>query len=165
MHRIPGTIAGSVAAIAAVALLSACGDNDSTASQTPTLSTTASAAATSSAEPSTTVITPPSEADPTTTAELPAPAPEVTEPAAPTSAADDAFLAELSRNGINPADPSIALTTAQYICSAKTTGATDADIATFVGAMAGTDPAFGEANMDVTKAAQIYIAAANSTYC
>ncbi len=164
MHRIPGKVAGSVAALAAVALLSACGDNDSTASQTPTLSSSA-AAATSSAKPSTTVVTPPSEADPTTSAELPEPAPEVTEPVGPTSAKDDAFLAELAKNGIKPADPTIALTTASYICSAKSTGASDADIATFVGAMAGTDPAFGDANMDVNRAAQVYIAAANSTYC
>ncbi|MFF2086499.1 DUF732 domain-containing protein [Nocardia sp. NPDC058176] len=166
MHRIPGKVAGSVAALAAVALLSACGGNDSTASQTPTLSSSA-AASTTSAE----VITPPSEADPTpspdsSVPEQPQTAPEgQPTPAGPVTGNDQAFLDELSKNGINPADPSIALTAASYICSTRATGASDADIATFVAAMAGTDPAFDESKMDVNKAAEIYIAAATSTYC
>ncbi|APE32743.1 hypothetical protein BOX37_00755 [Nocardia mangyaensis] len=168
MHRIPGKVAGSVAALAAVALLSACGGNDSTASQTPTLSSSA-AASTTSAE----VITPPSEADPTpsespdsSVPEQPQTAPEgQPTPAGPVTGNDQAFLDELSKNGINPADPSVALTAANYICQTRATGASDADIATFVAAMAGTDPAFDESKMDVNKAAEIYIAAATATYC
>ncbi|MFC6011779.1 DUF732 domain-containing protein [Nocardia lasii] len=165
MHRIPGKVAGSVAALAAVALLSACGDNDSTASQTPTLSTSAAAAATTTPP---VVIEPPRDApsstEPSPSAEAPAPIPQTTAPA-PTGGKDKAFLDELAANGINPTDTTSAITAATYICSTNGSGASEADIATFVGAMAGTDPAFDESKMDVDKAAQIYIAAANKTYC
>ncbi|MFC9662512.1 DUF732 domain-containing protein [Nocardia sp. NPDC127606] len=167
MHRIPGTVAGSVAALAAVALLSACGGNDSTASQTPTLSTSAAAKSTT---PPPVVIEPPAEAPSSTapetsaSAEEPTPLPQ-TSAAAPATGKDKAFLDELAKNGITPGDQTTALTTATYICSTKGTGASDADVATFVAAMAGTDPSFDASKMDVNKAAQIYIAAANSTYC
>ncbi|MEV0435929.1 DUF732 domain-containing protein [Nocardia sp. NPDC050413] len=167
MHRIPGKVAGSVAALAAVALLSACGDNDSTASQTPTLSSSASAAASAttqapatSAAEDTTSAAPESE---TSAPEQPLVAPTVEE--TPATGKDKAFLDELGKNGIHPADQTSAITAATYICSAKSTGASDADIATFVAAMAGTDAAFDPAKMDVNKAAEIYIAAANATYC
>ncbi|WP_410871699.1 DUF732 domain-containing protein [Nocardia sp. A7] len=166
MHRIHGKVAGSVAALAAVALLSACGGNDSTASQTPTLSSSAAAQSTTTTPP---VVIEPSAEAPTSTetsasAEAPTPIPE-TSAAAPATGKDKAFLDELAKNGITPADPTSAITAASYVCSTKGTGASDADIATFVGAMAGTDPAFDSSKMDVNKAAQIYIAAANSTYC
>ncbi|MFD6398824.1 DUF732 domain-containing protein [Nocardia sp. NPDC060249] len=167
MHRIPGTVAGTVAALAAVALLSACGGNDSTASQTPTLSTSAAAKSTTTPP---VVIEPPAEApsstapEPSAPAEEPTPLPQ-TSAAAPATGKDKAFLDELAKNGITPGDQTTALTTATYICSTKGTGASDADVATFVAAMAGTDPAFDASKMDVNKAAQIYIAAANSTYC
>ncbi|MFD4353017.1 DUF732 domain-containing protein [Nocardia sp. NPDC058519] len=167
MHRIPGKVAGSVAALAAVALLSACGGNDSTASQTPTLSSSAAAKSTTTPP---VVIEPPAEApsstapEPSPSAEEPTPLPQ-TSAAAPATGKDKAFLDELAKNGITPGDQTTALTTATYICSTKGTGASDADIATFVAAMAGTDPAFDASKMDVNKAAQIYIAAANSTYC
>ncbi|MFE9787587.1 DUF732 domain-containing protein [Nocardia salmonicida] len=167
MHRISGKVAGSVAALAAVALLSACGGNDSSASQTPTLSSSAAAKSTTTPP---VVIEPPAEApsstapEPSASAEEPTPLPQ-TSPAAPAAGKDKAFLDELSKNGITPGDQTTALTTATYICSTKGTGASDADVATFVAAMAGTDPAFDASKMDVNKAAQIYIAAANSTYC
>ncbi|MFD6453505.1 MULTISPECIES: DUF732 domain-containing protein [unclassified Nocardia] len=167
MHRIPGTVAGSVAALAAVALLSACGGNDSTASQTPTLSTSAAAKSTTTPP---VVIEPPAEAPSSTAPETSAPAEEPTplpqtSAAAPATGKDKAFLDELAKNGITPGDQTTAITTATYICSTKGTGASDADVATFVAAMAGTDPSFDASKMDVNKAAQIYIAAANSTYC
>ncbi|WP_446223836.1 DUF732 domain-containing protein [Nocardia sp. IBHARD005] len=167
MHRIPGKVAGSVAALAAVALLSACGGNDSTASQTPTLSSSVAAKATTTPP---VVIEPPAEApsstapEPSPSAEEPTPLPQ-TSAAAPATGKDKAFLDELAKNGITPGDQTTALTTATYICSTKGSGASDADVATFVAAMAGTDPAFDASKMDVNKAAQIYIAAANSTYC
>ncbi|MFJ2665854.1 DUF732 domain-containing protein [Nocardia fluminea] len=168
MHRIPGKVAGSVAALAAVALLSACGGNDSTASQTPTLSTSAAAKSTTTPP---VVIEPPAEAPSSTAPETSASAEEEPMPlpqtsaAAPATGKDKAFLDELAKNGITPGDQTTALTTATYICSTKGSGASDADVATFVAAMAGTDPAFDASKMDVNKAAQIYIAAANSTYC
>ncbi|MEV0539091.1 DUF732 domain-containing protein [Nocardia salmonicida] len=167
MHRISGKVAGSVAALAAVALLSACGGNDSTASQTPTLSTSVAAKSTTTTP---VVIEPPAEAPSSTapetsaSAEEPTPLPQ-TSAAAPATGKDKAFLDELAKNGITPGDQTTAVTTATYICSTKGTGASDADVATFVAAMAGTDPAFDASKMDVNKAAQIYIAAANSTYC
>ncbi|MFD4430138.1 DUF732 domain-containing protein [Nocardia sp. NPDC058497] len=170
MHRIPGKVAGSVAALAAVALLSACGGNDSTASQTPTLSTSASAAAPSAtqapAEGGHGDHTPTAAPETSAAPEQPQAAPETTSAAAePAAGKDKAFLDELAKNGITPADPASALTAATYICSTKATGANEADMATFVAAMAGTDPAFDPAKMDVNKAAQIYIAAATATYC
>lgn len=166
MHRIPGKVAGTVAAVAAAALLAACGGNDSTASQTPTLTSSPAASA-----PSPTVTlegdaTPPPEAPEAGEPAPPPPAPEVQPtPDAPVTGKDQAFLDELSSKGINPADPSIALTTASYICQTQGSGADQADIATFVAAMAGTDPAFDESQMDVNQAAEIYIAAATATYC
>ncbi|WP_278260777.1 DUF732 domain-containing protein [Nocardia sp. AG03] len=171
MHRIPGKVAGSVAALAAVALLSACGGNDSTASQTPTLSSSASAPAASTQAPAPSADehgghAPSSSAAPESSApEQPAPAPETSAPSAPASAKDQAFLDELSKNGITPASPDIALTAANYICSSRATGASDADIAPFVAAIAGSDANFDESKMDVDKASQVYIAAATSTYC
>ncbi|MFD3594089.1 DUF732 domain-containing protein [Nocardia sp. NPDC058640] len=167
MHRITGKVAGSVAALAAVAMLSACGGNDSTASQTPTLSSSAVQKSTTTPP---VVIEPPAEAPSSTAAstsaqtEEPTPIPQTTA-VAPAAGKDKAFLDELAKNGITPGDQTTALTTASYICSVKGTGASDSDVATFVAAMAGTDPAFDPAKMDVNKAAQIYIAAANSTYC
>ncbi|MGW5436005.1 DUF732 domain-containing protein [Nocardia asteroides] len=173
MHRIPGKVAGSVAALAAVALLSACGGNDSTASQTPTLSSSASAAASATTQAPASPeghgdhTSTPSEAPETsaTAPEQPQAAPETTPQSAPASDKDKAFLAELSKNGITPASPDIALTAAGYICSSRATGASDADIAPYVAAIAGTDTAFDQSKMDVNKAAQIYIAAATTTYC
>ncbi|MFE3542189.1 DUF732 domain-containing protein [Nocardia sp. NPDC059177] len=171
MHRIPGKVAGSVAALAAVALLSACGGNDSTASQTPTLSsTTAPAAATLAPAPSADEHgehAPSSSAAPETSEapEQPQTAPEATAPSATVTAKDQAFLDELSKNGITPASPDIALTAANYICSSRATGASDADIAPFVAAIAGSDANFEQSGMDVDKASQVYIAAATSTYC
>ncbi|GAD84895.1 DUF732 domain-containing protein [Nocardia asteroides] len=172
MHRIPGKVAGSVAALAAVALLSACGGNDSTASQTPTLSSSASAAASATTQAPAPEghgdhTSTPSEAPETsaTAPEQPQAAPETTPQSAPASDKDKAFLAELSKNGITPASPDIALTAAGYICSSRATGASDADIAPYVAAIAGTDTAFDQSKMDVNKAAQIYIAAATTTYC
>lgn len=172
MHRIPGKVAGSVAALAAVALLSACGGNDSTASQTPTLSSSASAVASATTQAPAPEghgdhTSTPSEAPETsaTAPEQPQAAPETTPQSAPASDKDKAFLAELSKNGITPASPDIALTAAGYICSSRATGASDADIAPYVAAIAGTDTAFDQSKMDVNKAAQIYIAAATTTYC
>ncbi|MFC4376649.1 DUF732 domain-containing protein [Nocardia halotolerans] len=169
MHRIPGKVAGSVAALAAVALLSACGDNDSTASQTPTLSSSAIAAASTTQAPAAPPEAEHGEHAPSETAapetqEQPQAAPDPGE-SAPTSDKDQAFLDELGNNGIHPADKTSAITAATYICSARATGAADGDIATFVAAMAGTDSAFDESKMDVNKAAEIYIAAATATYC
>lgn len=170
MHRIPAKVAGSVAALAAVALLSACGGNDSTASTTPTLSSTAPAAASASAAPSSSAAP---HGDHTTTAapETSAPetpqtvAPQQTPAAVPVTDKGKAFLAELEKQGIKPGSPDIAITAADYICSSRATGASDADISPFVGAMAGSDPSFAQWNTDVDKAAKAYMDAAAATYC
>ncbi len=164
MHRIPAKVAGSVAALAAVALLSACGGNDSTASTTPTLSSTAPAAASASAAPSSSAAP---HGDHTTTAAPETSAPETpqTVAAVPVTDKGKAFLAELEKQGIKPGSPDIAITAADYICSSRATGASDADISPFVGAMAGSDPSFAQWNTDVDKAAKAYMDAAAATYC
>ncbi|WP_052313515.1 DUF732 domain-containing protein [Nocardia thailandica] len=169
MHRIPAKVAGSVAALAAVALLSACGGNDSTASTTPTLSSTA-AASSASAAPSSSAAP---HGDHTTTAAPETSAPETpqtvqpqqTPAAVPVTDKGKAFLAELEKQGIKPGSPDIAITAADYICTSRATGASDADIAPFVAAMAGSDPSFDQSKMDVDKAAKAYIDAATATYC
>ncbi|GGK55532.1 DUF732 domain-containing protein [Nocardia camponoti] len=171
MLRISGKVAGSVAAAAALTVaLTACGDNESTASKTPTLSASATTSVAATTPPS--VVVPPSAADTTsaapetTSTEAPQPAPITSDTPAPAlSGKDAAFINELKANGVTPADPQSAIVAASYICSTKGSGISDADLSTFVGAIAGTDASFEKSGLDVDKAAKIYIAAANKTYC
>ncbi|WP_236565353.1 DUF732 domain-containing protein [Nocardia sputi] len=163
-----------VAAIAATGLLAACGDNDSTATSTPTPTrTTAAATTTPSAAPSpadTGQPAPAPEEPPTTTVapERPQPVPTEAVPPADTSKLTDKdkrFLDELSKQGVTPSTPDIALSIGAYVCQGTAAGASDQDLMTFVNAMAGSDPSFDPAKMPVEKAGQIYISTARATYC
>ncbi|WP_216910981.1 DUF732 domain-containing protein [Nocardia noduli] len=183
MHRTRGKVVGVALAIAATGLLAACGDNDSTASSTPTLTKSSTSAAASSAATSS---APGESAQPQT----PAPAPETAAPApAPETATvaperpqpvptnevpqdtsglsdkDRKFLDSLKAQGIAPASPDIALSIATYVCQGVAAGASEADLSTFVTAMAGSDPSFDPSKMPVETAGKIYIDTAEQTYC
>ncbi|WP_327111448.1 DUF732 domain-containing protein [Nocardia sp. NBC_01730] len=169
MHRTRGKVVGVVAAIAATGLLTACGDNDSTVSSTPSRTTTATQQATSS---TTAIATgePAPEQPPTSTEaqERPQPVPTEAAPPADTSKLTDKdkrFIDELQKQGITPATPDIALSIGAYVCQGTAAGASDQDLMTFVTAMAGSDPSFDPAKMPVERAGQIYISAAKATYC
>ncbi|MGK8521466.1 DUF732 domain-containing protein [Nocardia asteroides] len=160
-----------VAAIAVTGLLAACGDNDSTATSTPspTRTTTATTSPAASAPADTGQPAPaPEQPTPTVAPERPQPVPTEAVPPADTSKLTDKdkrFLDELSKQGVTPSSPDIALSIAAYVCQGTAAGASDQDLMTFVNAMAGSDPSFDPAKMPVEKAGQIYISTARATYC
>ncbi|WP_330184034.1 DUF732 domain-containing protein [Nocardia sp. NBC_01503] len=177
MHRTRGKVLGVVMVFAATGLLAACGNNDSTATSTPTLAptttktTTAAPATTApggdapSDQPGT------SEAAPTTVpeAERPQPVPSqfLTTPSGtpPLTDRDKTFIEELKKQGINPAAPDIALTAGSLVCQGTAEGATKDQIITYVTAIAGSDPSFDEAKMSVDQAGKIYYDVAIKSYC
>jgi hypothetical protein len=175
MHRTRGKVIGVVVGIAAAGLLAACGDNDSTASSTPTLTHTTTAASSPSAttgagatsqqsEPTQPEQAPASTESP----ERPEPVPTNAVPPADTSKLTDKdkkFLDELKKNGVTSSSPDIALSIGSYVCQGVAAGASEQDMTTFVNAMAGSDPSFDPAKMPVEKAGKIYIDTAKSTYC
>ncbi|WP_194816747.1 DUF732 domain-containing protein [Nocardia sp. XZ_19_385] len=171
MHRTRGKVIGVAVAIAASGLLAACGGNDSTASSTPTLTTTSAAAAPSSAAPSEAPSsTETSSAAPAPSTELERPQPVPTESAAPADTSklsdkDKKYLDGLKAEGIVPSSPDIALSIGSYVCQGVAAGATEADMTTFVNAMAGSDPSFDSNKMSVEDAGKKYINTAKSTYC
>lgn len=177
MHRTRGKVLGVAVALAATGLLAACGDNDSTASSTPTLTHTTTAAqppapsstagespqSTASQAPETQESTPESEPS-----ERPQPVPaEGSTPADTANLTDKekAFLAALKTKGITVSSPDIALSIGTYVCQGAASGASESDLMTFVAAMAGSDPAFDPAKMPVEQAGRIYVDTAKQTYC
>ncbi|WP_181064088.1 DUF732 domain-containing protein [Nocardia nova] len=166
-----GKVAGIMVALAATGLLAACGGNDSTASNTPTLkpsTTTATVAPAQSAPNSAPAAPEPTQEQAPATSS----ANERPEPAQPNSgdntqlsAKDQAYLDELKKRGVNPSSPDIAITAANYVCQSKASGASDQEVKTFVNAMAGTDPSFDPQKMSVEQAGQIYIDVATQSYC
>ncbi|MEU8895080.1 DUF732 domain-containing protein [Nocardia sp. NPDC048505] len=172
MHRTRGKVLGVAVAIAASGLLAACGGNDSTASSTPTLShTTTAAAAPSSAapaeSPSSTETSSSAPAAPSSELERPQPVPTESAPADTSKLTDKdkKFLDALKAEGIAPSSPDIALSIGTYVCQGVTAGASEADLTTFVNAMAGSDPSFDASKMSVEDAGKKYISTAKSTYC
>ncbi|BDT93140.1 hypothetical protein IFM12275_31160 [Nocardia sputorum] len=173
MHRTRGKVFGVVVAIAATGLLAACGDNDSTATSTPTTpnrTTTATTTSPAASTPADTGQPAPAPEQPTTTVapERPQPVPTEAVPPADTSKLTDKdkkFLDELAKQGVTPSSPDIALSIGAYVCQGTAAGASDQDLMTFVNAMAGSDPSFDPAKMPVEKAGQIYISTARATYC
>ncbi|MFI5778564.1 DUF732 domain-containing protein [Nocardia sp. NPDC051570] len=171
MLRTRGKVTGVLVAFAATGLLAACGNNDSTASSTPTLKTSTSPAAPTPALPPVQIPTgdqtsPEPPAPLTSAPERPEPAPTSGQTdATPVTAKDQVFLDALRKRGITPSSPDIALTAANYVCQGKASGASDQEIATYVNAMAGSDPAFDPQKMSVEQAGKIYIDVASATYC
>ncbi|MFC9893111.1 DUF732 domain-containing protein [Nocardia sp. NPDC127579] len=173
MHRTSGKVLGVAVAIAASGLLAACGGNDSTASSSPTLTTSASAAATSSstaaapAAPESSETASEAPAAPTEDLERPQPVPTQDTPAdtSKLTEQDKKFLAALESQGVVPSSPDIALSIGTYVCQGVNAGASEADLTTFVNAMAGSDPSFDSSKMSVEDAGKKYISAAKSSYC
>ncbi|MFC8045060.1 DUF732 domain-containing protein [Nocardia sp. NPDC057353] len=174
MHRTRGKVMGVAVALAATGLLAACGDNDSTATSTPSLTgtTTAASQAPSSAAPapdqaatpSAEATAPPADEAP----ERPEPVPTDAVPQADSGALGDKdkqFLEALAAKGVTPSTPEIALSIGAYVCQGSAAGASDQDLMTFVSAMAGSDPSFDPAKMPVEQAGQIYLDTARQTYC
>ncbi|NNH74072.1 DUF732 domain-containing protein [Nocardia uniformis] len=172
MQRTRGKVISVVAACAAAGLLAACGDNDSTATSTPTLSATTpastSAPATTGAPDSTEQ---PGETNPSepTGSERPAPVPtEFVTPQADAPALSDkdkTFLEELKKRGVTPSSPDIAITAGSLVCQGKAENAPEDQIITYVTAIAGSDPSFDASKMPVEQAGQIYYEVATASYC
>ncbi|MFF2553413.1 DUF732 domain-containing protein [Nocardia sp. NPDC058058] len=176
MHRTRGKVFGVVLTVAAAGLLAACGNNDSTATSTPTLAPTTSKAAAATTAPAGTAPTDQpapqtSEAAPTTVpqAERPQPVPSqfLTTPSGTPALTDrdKTFLEELKKRGINPGAPDIALTAGSLVCQGTAEGATQDQIITYVTAIAGSDPSFDESKMSVDQAGKIYYEVASKSYC
>ncbi|MFD0362089.1 DUF732 domain-containing protein [Nocardia sp. GCM10030253] len=177
MHRTRGKVLGVAVALAATGLLAACGDNDSTASSTPTLTHTTTAAqppaTTSSAGGDTGQQAPAPEPPPQTPVETAAPErplPVPTDAAPPGDTTkltdkDKKFLEALKSQGVASSSPDIALSIGTYVCQGIAAGASEQDLTTFVNAMAGSDPSFDPAKMPVEQAGKIYIDTAKQTYC
>lgn len=166
-----------VLALAAGGLLVACGSDDSTATGSPSTTSTTTAAESTSAQPSASEssttpapTTSPGEAA-TAPPEQPQPVPDdypgPTE--APIDSRGQAFLDELKAKGVTVAgNGEIATSTATYICSAQSQGVPADEISTFVTANVGVEASATGAQITAEQAgetAQIYIAAAQNTYC
>ncbi|MFD4180477.1 DUF732 domain-containing protein [Rhodococcus sp. NPDC058514] len=163
----------TVGALVAVTggVLAGCGSDDSTASSTPTLTTGSKSAP----APETSIEVPPyttpaaaATAPPETPESVPSGFPGPTE--AP--ALDDrgkAYLEALKEGGIAVADNGdIAISTANYICGAKVSGANAEEVTAYVTGMAGAEASITGAVMTAEQAAaaaKVYIDAANSHYC
>lgn len=174
------TLSMGLLAVAAGGLLVACGSDDSTATGTPSTTTSAAAESTStSAEATTSASDTTSATAPTTTPgeaatappEQPQPVPDdfpgTTE--SPIDARGQAFLDELKKDGITPAgNGEIAISTANYICSAQSQGVAADEISTFVTANVGVEASASGTEISAEQAgqqAQTYITAAQNTYC
>ncbi|WP_089249605.1 DUF732 domain-containing protein [Rhodococcoides kyotonense] len=179
MHKtLARTLSMGVLAVAAGGLLVACGSDDSTATGSPSTTTSAAAESTST-EATTSVSETTSSAAPTTSPgeaatappEQPQPVPDdfpgTTE--SPIDARGQAFLAELEKNGVTPAgNGEIAISTANYICSAQSQGVAADEISTFVTANVGVEASASGTQITAEQAgemAQTYITAAQNTYC
>lgn len=172
--RVLGALA---AALTTTAVLSACGSDDSTATNTPTTtatSTTESSETTS--DETTTDATATDEttgedapAEETTGGTEPAPAaPDAGAGAAEVPAAGEDFLAALRAEGVEPGNEAGAVSIADYICSAQAQGSSPEDIKVFVTAMVGSESAAAGAEMSEEEAsatADTYVTVASETYC
>lgn len=170
------TLSMGFLAVAASGALVACGSDDSTATGAPT--TTSSAVETTTEAETTEAEETTTEASPTSPGEAATAPPEQPQPVpegfpGPTESNIDqrgqAFLDELRREGITPAGTGdIAVSTANYICSAQAQGVAPDEIATFVTANVGVESSAAGTQMSeeqAAEAAQTYIDAAQSTYC
>ncbi len=171
------TLSMSVLAVAAGGLLVACGSDDSTASGSPSTTSTTTQAAVTSADESETSESPdaPAPVSPgaaaTAPPEQPQPVPEDF-PGPTETQIDDRgqnFLDELKKNGVTPAgNGEIAISTASYICSARSQDVPADEISTFVTANVGVEASASGNQITAEQAgetAQIYIKAAENTVC
>lgn len=175
--RVLGAVA---AALTSAALLAACGSDDSTATSTPS-ATTSAAPSESAAEPTTSAATS-AEATPSGDTATPR---ETTSGAAETSpgeaatapppeaqpapdARDEAFLAALREEGVDPGNEAGAIGIANYICGAEAQGGAPEEIKTFVTALVGSESVASGTEITEEQAsatADTYITVARDTYC
>ncbi|MFB8007982.1 DUF732 domain-containing protein [Nocardia sp. NPDC056000] len=170
MHRTRGKVFGVVITFAAAGLLAACGNNDSTATSTPTLAPTktSAVAATTTGANSPTDQPAPQSSETAPQPERPQPVPsQLTTPSGAPALTDrdKTFLEELKKRGITPGAPDIALTAGSLVCQGTAEGATQDQIMTYVTAIAGSDPSFDESKMSVDQAGKIYYEVASKSYC
>jgi hypothetical protein len=161
--------------LVSVGVLAGCGSDDSTASNTPTL-TTAAGSGSPTAPPLATGIEVPeyttpsvaATAPPETPQSVPSGFPGPTE-APPIDARGQAYLDALKKGGVTPAaNGDIAISTANYICSAKESGVANEEILAYVTGMAGVEAGLAggtPSEADAARMAQVYIDSATSTYC
>ena len=166
--QMPRRFARIVFAVAAAGvvggLVAGCGDDDATATSTPSASTSASSEPSASgtvAPSATTNPGPAATAPPETPAPVPSDFPGGTQAPA-TNEKDAAFIAELGDNGVTPT-PEIATAIGGYICRALQEGSTPDEMNTFVVAMVGGDQE--STQLSPEDAARVYIDAAKKTYC
>lgn len=162
------------AAMAATAVLSACGSDDSTATSTPTTTTsvTTSTSTTSAADDTdATTADEPTASSPAADGEQSAPPAAAPAPgggAAAPNAKGEEFLAALRAEGVEPSDDAGALSIADYICSAQTQGGSPSEVKTFVTALVGSESVTSGGDITEEQAAataDTYIAVAGDTYC
>ncbi|WP_374198321.1 DUF732 domain-containing protein [Rhodococcus sp. BP-316] len=177
--RFATTVAPAMLAVAAGALLTACGGDDSSASSTPSLTSSATAAATTTEAPTSTSASATSTSPGATTSPgAAATAPDEAEPVpsgfpGPTEVPIDArgteFLDALKSRGVTVAgNGDIAIGTASYICAAQSEGVADDQVLTFVTANVGAEASASGATIsaeDASRTAQTYVDVARSTYC
>ncbi|MEU5841283.1 DUF732 domain-containing protein [Rhodococcus sp. NPDC047139] len=175
--RVFGALA---AALTATAVLSACGSDDSTATNTPTTSaTTSTSTSTSTSEAAETSTTDAAEETETTGGADTSDAQQA--PASPDAEGDSgagaapapapgtqAFLDGLRAEGVEPNDEAGAVNIADYICSAQAQGGSTDEIKVFVTALVGSDAAAGGVELteeEASSTADTYITVAGETYC
>lgn len=185
VRRTRASLTAATAVLALGVLLSACGDDstssEATATSLPEISTSTSAdpgtdASSSAAETApeqagTTATDAPAEgAAPESAAPEAAPAPD--QPAADAAPASDrgaAFVNGLRDRGIAVLDNGdLAVSTAEYICTAQTQGVDAEQINTYVTALAGSEASAAGVTLTEEEAAAnaaTYIEVANATYC
>ncbi len=162
------------AAMAATALLSACGSDDSTATSTPTTTSVTTSTSTTSAAADSDTTT----ADETTSSSTPADGEQSAPPvaadpgtgggAAAPNAKGEEFLTALRAEGVEPSDDAGAISIADYICSAQAQGGSPSEVKTFVTALVGSESVTSGGEITEEQAAataDTYIAVAGDTYC
>ncbi|MFE3289577.1 DUF732 domain-containing protein [Rhodococcus sp. NPDC059234] len=168
-------IAVGALSAAAVGVLAGCGSDDSTASGNPTL-TTAQGTGSPTAQPLATGIEVPPYTSPVVAATAPPETPQAVPSGFPgpteapaLDARGKAFLDALRKGGVAPAGSGdVAISTANYICSAKANNVDDGEITAYVTGMAGAEATLAGVTQSADQAAQaakVYIDAAQSTYC
>lgn len=160
----------AIALVAGVAgLTAACGGDGTTVSSTPSASAIVSPSASAAAPSASSSVAPTSSAvESTAPAEAPAPVPDgYPGPAAPDrTPRDQAFLDGLKAKNIAfSQNGDVALSAAQYICSAERDGTTPEQVRPMVLAIVASDAQLLDKQIDAEAVADVYIATAQATYC
>ncbi|WP_305093408.1 DUF732 domain-containing protein [Prescottella sp. R16] len=171
------TVTVGALSLVAGGLLVACGNDDSSATGSPTTTTAVAPSPSKAPEKSDSqqqsvapapAATPEKESEP---AEQPQAVPsDFPGPTSlPISSRGQGFLDALKKEGVTPAgDGAIAISTADYICAAKQAGSAEDEITTFVTAAVGSEASASGQEMSqdqATSDAKVYIRVAQASYC